>query len=359
MTGRWDDSPDEASAEHSGAPRPYSPASAFAAPRTYSVTDARPGLMAPAYAPPASIPTRPDGAAWAPPNAAAPVRRSARVARVAMGLAVGGAVLSVVPLLSLLSGPLLLAGFITAIVALASRRQGAKGVAASALGVCVVAWIASVVFAAFSGFGGPTDTDVDDPVIEEPYVSAGTVLPLVDSAVGPDEYDASAWWFVAVFHTPSSHRGAPYLDLTIEALDDTGAVIDRSTEYIEGPDGRIAVAGAFYGLDGRDVSSIAVRTGAPTDLPAEDAPGAFTVGALDASSQDGRTSVSGVLTSSFASAQSYVRVVVVARGPDGTILDVTTTWLEDVPPGDQGALVEAQFFRAHPPGTTYEAYVSR
>lgn len=292
----------------------------------------------------------------------APAARSRRVARVALALALIGTVLVLAPFGRVFSGPVLVAASITAIVALASKRQGSKGVAASALIVSIVMSLGSIALFVSSLFGGAAGTsddeyEYDEPVIEQPYADVGAEIPLIESGIGAEEWDPSAAWFAAVFDTPASHAGTPFLDVTVEALDASGAVIETAAEYIQDPSGRIAVSGTFYDLGTREVASIVVRTGEASTLPASGISGTFSFGAVSAATDGGVTTATGTIRSTFGTAQPYVRVVVLARDAGGRIIDVANTWLEDVPAGREAPL-EVDFYNPHPPGTTYEAFAS-
>lgn len=364
---------------YSAVSSPYqSPANAYgapgdphAAPHAYGAASAPPGAyQSGGYAPPGGwqVPLPgaqpPHPAAWQQwPVGAPPARRSTTLARVALGLAIPGAILAFVPFLSLLSGPLLLAAFIIAIVALASKKQTSKGVAASALVLSIVAWIVSVVIAVTSWFSIPTYDGYDDPGVtapeyEEPYTSAGEQIPLVESATGPVSFDESAAWFVAVVDTPASAADARYLMVEIEAVDASGDVIDHSSGYVVEPRGLLAFEGTFYELDGQDVASLVVRATSPSGSSDDDGTGAYRIGPLTSTADSYSTTVSGTIGSTYADDQEYVRVVVIARSPAGDIIGADTTYV-DLLPGGGDADIEAQFYELLPADTLFEAIASR
>lgn len=367
---------------YTAASSPYrTPAEAIGAPATphaYGAPTAPAGaFQAPAYAPPAGWRNPPSAGwpagsapppSWQPPRGpwppgAPPAARSKTLARIALALAITGTVLAFVPIMSLLSGPFLLAAFIVSIVALASRKQGSKGIAAGALVLSIVAWIASVVVALTSWFAIPgADEYVAPPApvpeYEVPYESSGGQIPLAEHALGPVSFDDSASWFVAIVETPEAAAGAAYFMVDIEALDASGNVLDHASGYVAEPHGTLAFEGIFYEATVAAIDSIVVRATTPPDSAAVAPDGTYRVGPLTATTDGYATTVTGTIRSTFAEDQDYVRVVVIARDAAGAIVGADTTYVERLPGGGE-SVVEAQFYEQLPAGTTFEAFASR
>ncbi|WP_159501919.1 hypothetical protein [Microbacterium sp. 18062] len=154
---------------------------------------------------------------------------------VALTLAIGGILLTIVPLLNLLAAPVLVAGFVCALIGLIGRRHGGKGLSIAALvtsaaGVlAVVLVVASVLFV---GFGSLWDqsapgTEPAPPAAEESAEhGAEHELVTVESAVGRTAFDETFWWYAVVIDNPNDDAIFEDVDVLVHAVDPDGVVLD-------------------------------------------------------------------------------------------------------------------------------------
>jgi hypothetical protein len=283
------------------------------------------------------------------------------------GLAVTALVLGIV---GLVTGWIPVWGVIVGVFAIlfgviALAKKQSKGMAISGLVMGVVSIVMSAIVLAFviigaRAVGGDPDswftydpiTDGGGQTIGPDSVDGG--LAVQDTAFGVMPWDAETTWFVVILDNPSE---APYrgVEITVNALDSSGAPVDTYWNYQTLPSGESAISGSFYNLNGATVGSVEVIGPTADMLASEPATGMLTTSALTATSDDYFTTVSGTVTSGFTEDVAGATVTVIARDASGTILGAAPGWTETIAPG-ASAQFDAMFYEVMPEGTTYEAY---
>ncbi|NYF17666.1 putative Tic20 family protein [Microbacterium sp. AK009] len=330
------------------------PAGQYAAPPSY------PGAPLPPYAQPGIVypggPSSPEG----------PDTRSKVLAIIALVASIVGLLIAFVPFLGWLSAPLLLAALVMAIIALAVKSQGGKGFSIAALIISVLGGITAIVvtivaalFTTISTIETIEDgmTDPFTPGGGEPITAAEPVQ-VVETAFGQDTLDPELWWYVVIVDNPNPDAVFEYGELTTEAIDASGTILDSSTDYITMLPGQVAVSGSFYEVGANEITALEVIGPDPAEAVTEPSTGAgkFSVGDLAATGDEYATEVSGTVTGQFPVDQEFVGVTVVARDPGGTIIGGTSTYIERLPADGGSARFEAVFFTPLPADTVYEAY---
>lgn len=325
-------------------------------------------------APPLAYGTAP-AAVPAPPSTGGDSRPKT-LAVVALILAGAGAAMAFIPFVTWVSGAVLLAAFIIAIVALVSKKQGGKGLSIAALVLSVVGWIVSIVVAVASFAliaNAARDSITDDtgavateaPVEEEDGpaqepVDARQDLVVVESTFGRTSYDPTTWWYVVVLENPNTDYIFDFAGVDVEAIDANGTILDTASDYRTILSGRTAVTGTFFSIGQGEVASLNARGPVATAAvrsPADET-GAFTLEGLSATTDSFSTSVTGTVSGSFESEQELVDVVVIARAPDGQILGAESTYIDRLPAGGGKVQFEARFLTELPAGTTFEAFAA-
>lgn len=327
-------------------------------------------------APPLSYVGAPAGMAPAPGGPGSVGDRPKTLAIVALVLAAVGVVMAFIPFVTWVSGAVLLAAFVVAIVALASKKQGGTGLGIAALVLSVVGWIVSIVVA-IASFGliadAARDTVVDDagalaseaPEVdeEEPaeeVVDARQDLVVVESAFGRTSYDPTTWWYVVVLENPNADYIFDFAAVDVEAIDANGTILDTSSDYRTILNGRTAVAGRFLSAGQGEVTSLNVRgplASAALSSPAGET-GAFTIEGLAATTDSYSTSVTGTVSGTFDTEQEFVEVVVVARAADGRIIGAENAYIDRLPVGGGKVQFEARFLDVLPADTTFAAFAA-
>jgi hypothetical protein len=301
--------------------------------------------------------------AYAPSSAQQPYPYQPPGPRPAQGLAITALVLGIVALVTgwipgwgVLVG---LAAIVFGIIALA-KRQG-KGMAIGGIVTGVLGLLSSVLIIVFIaigwnatedsyddfGFGSPTGTTLGP----EP-VDGG--LAVSEQAFGTASWDATVVWYVVILDNPSD---APYMssEITVNALDASGQIIDSSWNYVTLPSGQTALGGSFYDLGSAGVASLEVVGPSTDSLSGEPAAGSLTSSPLTVTSDDWSTTVSGTVTSSFEDEAYGPTAVVVARDAGGAIIGSAQAWVDSLPAGSTQPF-EAIFYEAMPDGATYEVF---
>lgn len=352
------------------APSPGHPVPPQAAPG-HPVAPVAPGNtfaqgVPPQYAPPAGYATQ-------PPRDARPKT----LAFVALGLAALGLILAFIPFVTWFSGLVLLAGFIVGLVALIAKKHGGKPFSIAAVVVSVVGWIVSIVMTIVSiGLLGQaaiddalregTSSSVDDadaaPAEDEPAPVAGDAedLSVVEAAFGRTTYDEGTWWYTVVLDNPNEDYVFDFADISVEALDAAGTILDTATDYRTLLSGRTAITGAFFSVGDGEIASLNVRgpeATAAVEAPLEET-GVFTVEGVQATTDEYSTTVHGTVSADFESEQELVNVVVIARDAAGAIIGAEATYIERLPNDGSKVQFEAVFFEPLPADTTFEAYPS-
>jgi hypothetical protein len=289
------------------------------------------------------------------------------LAIIALAVAGVGLLLSFVPLTGWVSGILLLGSFVLAIVALALKSQGGKPLSIAALAISVLGWIIAIVVAlvsvflaavqtaqtideGFPGPGGPFGEQADP-------VPAAEAIELVETAFGRDSFDPEVWWYVVILDNPDVGAVYEFSDVTIEAVDAAGTILDTSTDYLTILPGQVALVGSFYEVGSAEIAALQVSGPDPSAAVSAPTagPGTLDAAELTATSDDVVTEVTGTVSGTFAEDQEYVGIAVVARDPGGEIIGGTSAFVERLP-AEGAATFEATFFTPLPGDTTYEAY---
>ncbi|TQK20335.1 hypothetical protein FBY40_2864 [Microbacterium sp. SLBN-154] len=330
------------------------PAGQYPAPPSY------PGAPLPPYAQP--------GVAYpgSPSSPGGPDPRPKVLAIIALAAAIVGLLIAFIPFLGWLSAPVLLAALVMAIIGLAVKSQGGKGFSISALIISVLGGITAIVVTIVATLFTTISTieTIDDGMSDpfapgggEPVTSAEPIQ-VVETAFGQDTLDPELWWYVVIVDNPNPDAVFEFGEITTEAVDASGTILDSSTDYITMLPGQVAVSGSFFEVGANEVAAIEVIGPDPADAVSEPSTGAgtFSVGELSATGDDYVTEVSGTVTGEFPVDQEFVGVTVVARDPGGAIIGGTSTYIERLPADGGSARFEAIFFTPLPADTVYEAY---
>lgn len=296
-----------------------------------------------------------------PPYAHVPVpapRGAQGLAITALVLGIVGLVTGWIPGWGVFIG---VAAIIFGAIALAKRQS--KGMAIPGIVMGVVSIIFSAIVIVFIVIGANTIADDPDswfsygPSGGETTLGPESVdggLAVAETAMGVTEWDAETTWFVVILENPSD---MPYVssEITVNALDASGAVVDTYWTYQTLPSGESALTGAFYDLNGAEVDSLEVVGPSADALATEPATGGLDISGLTATTDDYFTTVSGTATSSFTETAEGATIIMVARDAGGTIIGAATGWLDPLDPGAT-ATFDAMFYEVMPEGTAYEAY---
>ncbi len=196
----------------------------------------------------------------------------------------------------------------------------------------------------------PTTT----PTAEVPEADELTV---VNSGFGQNSYDDTTWWYVVVINNPNAEWLFDFAEVTIEAVGADGTILDSTSDYLTILPGDVAVSGTLFDVGTAEIDHLDVR--GPVADDAESAPddglGAFAVSEISSTTNEYSTSVSGILTSTFAAEQENVEVVVVATAPTGAIIGAEFTYVDRLPVEGR-AQFEVTFLDPLPADTGYAAY---
>lgn len=270
-----------------------------------------------------------------------------------------------------------LAAVILGAIALVKRQP--KGLAATGLALGAVATIVSIITSSLfvMGLVKANETGKKDPVVanttqaepsgaptltEDPEPASDDEGPaqelvIVESVIGKLSYDDDSWWYVLIIENPNSDYIYEDVDLTIEALDADGVLLDSNFEYGTFLSGKTALAGYFYDLGAHEIAELTVShvpTSDATFSAAADT-GSFYFESVTDTSDDYSTTVEGLIGSDFDQDQEYVEVIVIARDGSGQIIDVNSDYVDRVPGGNK-ARFDVVFWDPLPAGTTYELY---
>lgn len=274
----------------------------------------------------------------------------------ALVLGIVGVVTGWVPFWGVLIG---VAAIIFGSVALAKRQSKAMGISGIVLGA--VSALMSVVVGLFIYLGATHESDDNwfsygpaaQTTLGPESVDGG--LAISEQAFGATTWDATVDWFVVVLHNPSD---GSYVtpQVTVTALDASGAVLDSSVSFASLPPGDMAIAGNFFDLNGAEVASITVTAPGVELLSGAEVPVLSVTGLTD-TSDDYFTTVSGTVVSSSAPLTFGAAVTVVARDQSGAIIGSAPGYVDASDQG-QGGPFQAIFYEVMPQGTTYEGYAA-
>ena len=223
------------------------------------------------YAPP--LPPAPYGYAPPPPYLPGGPRPTA-------GLSIASLVVGLIAFVTGLDpGWGILLGVIAVILgAIALAKKQSKGMAISGIVTGALGAIASAALLALFivGVNSADDYAYDDPFTPAPGDGVTTLGPtsvegslsVTEQAFGPTTYDDTVTWFVVILNNPGP-GSYPNAEVTVNALDASGAVIDTAWSYGTIVPGESAVGSAFYDLDGAEVASLQV-VAPPVDAMSSD-----------------------------------------------------------------------------------------
>lgn len=200
-----------------------------------------------------------------------------------------------------------------------------------------------------------------DPTTEAPTEPEGDAaeLSVVNAGYGPYSYDETTWWYVVIVNNPNDDRLFSFAEVTVEAVGADGTILDSSTNYLNVLPGDTAVSGAFFEVGTAQIDHLEVR--GPGADESEAAPpeglGAFTVSELTPVTDEYSTTVTGVLSGTFADEQENVSIVVVALDPAGAIIGGEFSYVERLPV-DGRAQFEVWFGEPLPADTTFVGYAT-
>lgn len=302
----------------------------------------------------------------APPG---PDTRPKTLAIIAFVLAVVGAVIAFVPVATLFSGFLLLAGFIIGLIALISKRHSGTGLSIAAIIVSVVGWIVSIVMTVVSiglfGWGTFTDGSVSQGTeTSAPADGLGDGASVTDAkalaitATGFGQASDGTWWYAFELDNPNTDAVYDATELTVEAIGADGTILDSSPEYVTVLPGKSGVAGYFENVGDEKVAKIEVRTPPTSDATAlpTDA-GGFQVADVAATADSDGPVVRGTVVSSFGQDQESILVSAIVRDAGGNIVAAEYDVIDRVPAGGRTRF-EVRFYDDLPPGATVDVYPS-
>jgi hypothetical protein len=343
-------------------------------------------------APYAGAPYGAGAPAWTTPSGP----RSKALAVVALSLAIGGAIFTVLPILSLLAAPVLIAAFVCALVALIGRKHGGKGLSIAALATSVLSGIVATVLvfgsALLFGLGGwwhssnpgspfnpfgpfsdgvtedgyPDDVYPDERNPEDGFAGDGSAeygadLDLVQGEVVLGSYDGdeTTWWYGVVLENPNPDAVFEDVQIVVEAIGADGNVVATDEKYLTIQPGPTAIAGMFFDAGDSTITEIQVQLPEPgfARLIEPGETGSVTVGDVQTSTSGDMPVVSGTLRNDTGSEQQYARVVVLARDANGTLIAAEPGFVDPIPAGSS-APFEVYFYDPLPAGVTFEAYVT-
>jgi len=357
--------------------QPVSPAPTYAgAPTAYPAPPAGyPGAGPAPYSggpvPPAfGAPNQPYGTPGGPQT---PGARPKTLAVVALVLAAVGLVLAFIPIVTWFSGIFLLAGFVIALIALISKKQGGKGFAIGALTISIVGWIVSIVvtIASFAIFAQDTvdtlSTSEGSEIsssdsAEEADETAGEAqeMVVVESAFGRDTFSTDTWWYVVILENPNTDYIFDFESIDVEALDAAGTILDTAPNFVTLLSGQTAITGSFLSVGQAEIASLNVRgpsASAAISAPADET-GSFTIEGLTSVTDEYSTTVRGTVSGTFEEELEFATIVVVARAPAGNIIGGAQSYVDRLPTDGTKVQFEVMFFDPLPADTAFEAYAN-
>ncbi len=333
------------------------------------------GYDTPRYAPP------PPPRGWGSPRqlppgpgpaGSGPDPRPRALAVTALVLAVVGVLVAFLPVLGFLTGLLLLAGLVCAIIALVSPRQGGKGLGIAALvtsvlgGVVAVAVVLISVF--FVGLGGlwgmggesrPAESIPSPPAQDERVYGAAEAPLVLEAAAAPLPNDDDVWWYTVIVDNPNVDAVFEDTLVDLELTDADGEVVAITSDYVSLYPGTSAISGYFLAVPsdapGTDVTVLLPPAEDGRLLDAEEL-GALVVSDVQTTTDEIGTTVTGTATVTSAVAPAYPAVTVVARDATGTI--IAAQWHPLEPGGDPSSPFEVVFYEPLPTDATVEVYPS-
>lgn len=185
-------------------------------------------------------------------------------------------------------------------------------------------------------------------------------LDVVEVAFGRQSYDETVWWYVVVVDNPNTDYIFSSTSVDVEALDASGVILDTSPNYVTLLSGELAITGSFYEVGTEQIAELNVRGPSASEAissPADET-GSYTFDEVAAVSDSYSTTVSGIISGTFADEQTLVLVTVVARNAAGEIIDADFTYVDRLPV-DGKVRFEVSFLGdVLPADATFEVYAT-
>lgn len=184
-------------------------------------------------------------------------------------------------------------------------------------------------------------------------------LAVVETGFGRQTYDTSTWWYTVVAKNPNTDWFFQSARITVEAVDASGTILDSANDYVNILPGDFAVTGVFLDVAAGEIDHLNVRGPVATEATKapKDGIGSLSTSDVSASSDRFSTSVTGIVTGTFAKEQERVQVTVIAKDAAGKVIGGDRTYVERLPV-DGRVQFSVEFLDPLPPDTTYAAYAS-
>lgn len=197
----------------------------------------------------------------------------------------------------------------------------------------------------------------EQPVAETEPTSDVQELSVVNTGFGRLSFEEGAWWYAVVFTNPNPDVFFDFAEIVVEAVAADGTILDSSSDFLTILPGDSAITGSFFEVGATEIDHLDVR--GPVADDAEPAPdgglGGFTTSEIAATSDEYSTTVGGILTSTFATEQELIKIVVVATNPAGAIIGAEWTYVDRLPV-DGRVRFEASFYDPLPADTSFVAF---
>ncbi|MDY0912869.1 FxLYD domain-containing protein [Rathayibacter festucae] len=159
-------------------------------------------------------------------------------------------------------------------------------------------------------------------------------LILGETAFGVDP-DSGFGWYVVALENPNADYIFTRGQLTVEAFDAAGVLLDSSNEYTTVLSGKTLFVGDFFDIGAAQIDHIELRgpTVASATYAAAAETGAMTTSITGSEMEYGYTEVTGTVTSTFSEDQEFVKVYVVSRDSAGAIVGGDYAYIDRLPAG--------------------------
>lgn len=165
--------------------------------------------------------------------------------------------------------------------------------------------------------------------------------------------DGDTYWYGLVLQNPNADYIWTFADVTVEAVDAEGTILDSDSNYMTLLAGSWNVTGTFFDIGSGKVDHLEVRGPVAADATYQDgdAVGAFTFSDVKFTKDKyGYGKVTGKVSSSFVEDQESVRLDIILRA-GGKIVGTDATFVDRVPSGGKAAF-EASFLSENLPKGT-------
>lgn len=198
----------------------------------------------------------------------------------------------------------------------------------------------------------------DAPAAEAP--APREEVEVTEVAFGRESYDETVWWYVVILDNPNTDYIFSTTSIDVEALDASGVILDTSPNYVTLLSGELAITGSFFAVGTEEIAELNVRGPSANEAissPADET-GSYTFEEVAAVSDTYSTTVSGIISGTFAEEQSLVSVTVVARDAAGEVIGADFTYVDRLPV-DGKVRFEVSFLGdVLPSDATFEVYAT-